>query len=656
MQNPKLIFFASLLLLALTAAAVSASATANPNPPGVLAFAAERPGASGIYLLSSDGVETRLTREIYDATHPAWSPNGASIAFNARVNGREEIFVMQADGSNVRVLTKNQGNNYYPSWSPDSRQLAIASDRDGLIQVFLMNADGTNPRVLTDGKSRAEKPAWSPDGTEIAVMLLDGNNAEVYAIRADGSSSRRLTNHRANDFNPAWSPDGSQIAFNSSRGGDHELYAMHADGSNVRQLTNASGWSERPVWSPDGSHIAFYSNRDGNPEIYSMSADGSNVQRLTNNSTFDGQPTWQPIALPSAQPTPVAAPTALPYTGWKYPVFVLDSMDGRLLTELHAVEASDLTSHSVLTLRYTPSLTFSADGKNLLVLDTYLERGTRGDAHDVLSVFDATTLDLLQDDVPVTDRLHYKIFPAGDSWFFSSPDGKYLFIAKYGKPDASQLRLAALDVNNYESLAEYPMPQCEGMQLHVLADSRLLCLRGGDLLTIDPLTGAESLLGNVTPAERAATALSPDREKLYLLDADNHLTVVALDTISPTILLDDLRLDTPPAHTPNNFGQFLVSPDGSRLYVGFAPTSGDLFGSGQSDLIRIYDAATGKLRNDLEPTVPASYLALSRDGKQLYLTNHQARVFALYDAHTLDELGSIQDFGISPSQILVPPQ
>lgn len=261
---------------------------------GALAFASDRDNAAGIYLTTLDGTISRLTREKYDASHPAWSPDGKMIAFDARVNGREELFVMNADGSNVRQLTQQQGDNFYPTWSPDSQQIAVASNREGMYQIYLMRADGSDVRRLKTEEVRAEKPAWSPDGAEIAYMLQMGGNVDIYATRVDGSATRRLTAHPGSDFNPAWSPDGKQIAFNSSRAGEHEIFLMDADGKNVEQLTNARGWSEKPAWSPDGAHIAFYSNRDGNAEVYVMDAGGANVQRLTNATGFDGQPTWRP--------------------------------------------------------------------------------------------------------------------------------------------------------------------------------------------------------------------------------------------------------------------------------------------------------------------------------------------------------------------------
>lgn len=672
MQNLRIIFFIPLVIVAAVGIAAFAETTvnANPNTDGALVFASERAGAAGLYRVTLEGVETRLTRENYAATHPAWSPDGKLIAFNAREAGREEIFVMDADGSNVRQLTENAGNNYYPSWSPDSKQIAFASNRNGSFQVFVMQADGANVRPLTDGTKRAEKPAWSNDGSEIAIMLVEGNNAEVYAVRADASSMRRLTNHPANDFNPAWSPDDKRIAFNSSRAGDHEIFVMDWDGSNVRQLTNATGWSEKPAWSPDGTKIAFYSNRDGDADIYVMDADGENVTRLTTAKGFDAQPAWEPAIVtaqatvtaqagttppvtPAPTGTPIAAPTALPMSLGEHPVYVLDVLNGRPMTELYGIDADSQKVISTFALRYTPEIAFSSHIAHAYILDTYFSRGTRGDSKSVLSVVDANTLEILADDIPVPDRLQYKVYPFGDRWFFVSPDGSYLFVAKYGRPDPGVLRMTVLDARTYEQVAEYPYPQCDDNRVQIMNDGRLLCVRGQDVMAIAPLTGDESPLFRIKAGTTHATIMSPDRERWFHLDKEGRVTTAELSATPPRVLVEGVELDLPAQREPGGEILTAIGSDG-RIYVGLVATSGELFGTGLADLIQVYDTETWDLIGEIEPAAPIRYLAVSNDGSQLYTTSSEARTFTVYDTETLKELGSIRDFGITPSLIIVP--
>src|SRR5438876_780109 len=146
-------------------------------------------------------------------------------------------------------------------------KIVFVSDRDGDNDIWVMEADGSNPTNITNtiGVNNFN-PVWSPDGTKIALQSdRDGNN-EIYVMNADGSNVTRLTNHPENDMEPAWSPDGTQIAFASRRDGlISSIYTMDAaDGSNVTRITNALPASDQaPAWSPDGTTVAFWTNQGG---------------------------------------------------------------------------------------------------------------------------------------------------------------------------------------------------------------------------------------------------------------------------------------------------------------------------------------------------------------------------------------------------------
>ena len=79
---------------------------------------------------------------------------GRGIAFRSMRNGNREIYVMNADGSGKRNLTRNPAQDYRPSWSPDGRRIAFVSDRDGRLEAHVMNADGSGQRSLAGSEER----------------------------------------------------------------------------------------------------------------------------------------------------------------------------------------------------------------------------------------------------------------------------------------------------------------------------------------------------------------------------------------------------------------------------------------------------------------------------------------------------------------------
>ena len=230
-----------------------------------------------IYVMNSDGSEQRnLTRNAASDSDAAWSPDGKKIAYTRERGDNKEVYIMDADGTGQRNLTRTAARDEDPAWSPDGRRIAFARKVPwgprgvgGQSEIFVMNADGSGQRRLTRNLSGDFHPAWSPDGRKIVFenggSSAGGGNSwgwyDVYVVNADGSGqptgltteTRPLRNRAPRAALPAWSPDGRMIAFLSWNDSNYDVYVMNADGSGLTNMTRSRANESRFAWSPKQS-------------------------------------------------------------------------------------------------------------------------------------------------------------------------------------------------------------------------------------------------------------------------------------------------------------------------------------------------------------------------------------------------------------------
>ena len=249
----------------------------------------------GLFVADPSGTTQQPLLGYADHRSPVLSPDGARIAFHSSRDGDDEVFVMDADGSDLRQLTRNQWDDRDPVWSPDGARIAFHGNRDGDDEVFVMDADGSDLRQLTRNQWDDRSPVWSPDGTRIAFIR---SGVGIFVMDADGSDVLRIPAGRGWDTGPTWSSDSENIAFvrRNVRNGEWDIFVAASNGSHLRQLTHGAGWSVDPVWSPDGKRIAFtrHDGWSGDREIYVMNSDGTNQKQLTDNDSEDEAPAWSP--------------------------------------------------------------------------------------------------------------------------------------------------------------------------------------------------------------------------------------------------------------------------------------------------------------------------------------------------------------------------
>lgn len=259
--------------------------------------------SSDVFTVDPDGKRvTWLTDNDVRDGDPSWSGDGTRLAFESVRELGSEVYVMNANGSGVKRLTRNgSAEDRSTTWTRNNSKIVFHSGRDGNFEVYSMNADGTGQTNLTRNDASDALPAVSPDGKKIAFNSDRDSGVgvlpDIYVMNIDGSDVKRITTSPGQEAGPAWSPDGKQIVYHAGLPTALGIFRMNADGTGVTRLTPLGdrSFNAFPVWSPDGKRIAWSSNRnpEGNTEVYTMDAsDGGNVKRVTNQAGFDGRCDW----------------------------------------------------------------------------------------------------------------------------------------------------------------------------------------------------------------------------------------------------------------------------------------------------------------------------------------------------------------------------
>lgn len=277
-----------------------------PGTNGKLAFYDLPPQ---IHSIEPDGTDARpLTtggrRGKFD---PAWSSDGAHIVFasnalSGRPRGRIEV--MDADGQNRHTVVGTSSSLFAadPTWSPDGTQMAfcLINIRRNRQWIWVVDADGTDLTLLSKiGRNDCE-PDWSPDGRLIAFSMRQGKGTAIATMAPDGSDRSRLVRGGRNRW-PSWSPDGAMIAFSRSRARGttpFDIFAVTVATGEKTQLTDTPRHNEwTPAFSPDGLQVAFArSSGFRQDDIWIMDADGSDPTKITDTPNADEfQLSWQPI-------------------------------------------------------------------------------------------------------------------------------------------------------------------------------------------------------------------------------------------------------------------------------------------------------------------------------------------------------------------------
>jgi Tol biopolymer transport system component len=206
-----------------------------------------------------------------------------------------DIYSAKQDGSVVVNLTHSPGYDAEGAFSPDGTQIVFCSlraafpleklspelrarydkDPSWFGDIYIMNADGSNVHRLTDAPGYDGGPFFSPDGQRIVWRHFEENGAiaDIWTMKTDGSDKRRITDFKSMSWAPFYHPSGKYVVFTSNKFGfeNFELFIVDVDGQREPvRVTFTPGFDGLPVFSPDGKKLCWTSGRtsDGKPQLF----------------------------------------------------------------------------------------------------------------------------------------------------------------------------------------------------------------------------------------------------------------------------------------------------------------------------------------------------------------------------------------------------
>lgn len=249
-----------------------------------------------ICVMNADGSNQRQLTTSSDNQDASFSPDGQTIIFVTNRTGNYEIHEMDLSG-HITQLTNMESRLSLPAISPDNAWIAFSNRVDGEDQIWLMDRDGDNPHMIykSDG-NMAVAPTWSPDGDEILVAVGKELARQLFILDLDGGEPRLLSDKILTPGRTDWSSQGL-IAFFMGDGWDREVWTIYPDGREMTQVT-AGDNSQGPSFSPDGRYITYtgYTRIQQQDvlscEIFIMDLQTREKQQLTDNDYCDYQPRW----------------------------------------------------------------------------------------------------------------------------------------------------------------------------------------------------------------------------------------------------------------------------------------------------------------------------------------------------------------------------
>jgi TolB protein len=179
-----------------------------------------------------------------------FTPDGKNIYYSSTASGIAQIYYAGVDGQGFRRVSFRDALEVEPKVNPKNPNLLLVVMGQSHQQIYQMNADGSNVQRVTNGEGEASNPSWNPDGQHFAFSWTRGyatGDFNVFVMDFGTHEYVQLTHSEGKNENPVWAPDGRHLVFGSTRTGRKQIFSMLANGTQVQQLTK-EGENRQPTW------------------------------------------------------------------------------------------------------------------------------------------------------------------------------------------------------------------------------------------------------------------------------------------------------------------------------------------------------------------------------------------------------------------------
>ena len=255
-----------------------------------IAFKAQSSSGNGeIYVADFDGHNAQsITHDDAIVAAPAWVPGRLAIYYTSYKRGNPDIFYHNLSNGQRKVIAGYSGLNTSAAVSPDGSKVAMILSRSGSPDVWVCDADGSNLKQLTHTPEDESSPCWSADGQWICFATKIAERRVLAKVPAGGGELQRIpTTGAPSPTEPDWSPDGKWIAF-TSQTGEFDICVVPAGGGAPTVLVSG----EDPSWSPNSRTLIFTRRVSGHYLLSVLDVFTKQVKDVARISGNDSQPAW----------------------------------------------------------------------------------------------------------------------------------------------------------------------------------------------------------------------------------------------------------------------------------------------------------------------------------------------------------------------------